>query len=396
MKRVALLLDNTLTIDRRALLEVESLCSLNIELHLFCMKENDFPETETRNNLFIHRIFTPEIYRFKNKKQLQLHASIISKNNFDILHCHDRVMLHLGRMIKQKQPAAKLIYESRELFHQWPLNVSAPGFVLWLKSWVVRRLEIRKEKADGRKADFLITVNQSIAEILTKYFRLKTNAVVTRNIPRYEAVIKKSDYLRNKFSIGAETKIAVYIGGHLYRNSLRMEQAIEEIVTVPNISVVIITGDDSHSQWFKQWVKENNWSTIFFHPLIPINQITSVLSGCDVGIVSAWNKNDLSYWLALDNKLFSYIMAEIPILATAQPEYKKIVEENNVGVCVDPEIPGAFAKGLKQILAQPENFHLELVSAKQKLNWEQEQKNLLKLYNLIITNPSLWRYDSHN
>ncbi len=396
MKRVALLLDNTLTIDRRALLEMESLCSLDIELHLFCMKEKDFPETETRNNLFIHRIFTSDIYLFRNNNSLQKHCTEICKKNFDILHCHDRVMLHLGTIIKKKQPSAKLIYESRELFHQWPLHVSTPGFVLWLKSWIVRKLEVRKEKADGRKADFLITVNQSIADILTKYFKLKTNAVVTRNIPRYEAVIKRSDYLRNKFAIDTENKIVVYIGGHLYKNSLRMEQAIEEIVSVPNISVVIITGDDSHSQWFKQWVEENIWSNVFFHPLIPINQITSVLSGCDAGIVSAWNKKDISYWLALDNKLFSYIMAEIPILATAQPEYKKIVEEYNIGVCVDPEIPGAFTKGLKQILAQPENFHSELVSAKQKLNWKQEQKNLLDLYNLIITNPSLWRYDSHH
>ncbi len=385
MKRVALLLDNTLTIDRRALLEVESLCSLDIELHLFCMQDKDLPETETRNSLFIHRIFTPEIYQFRNERLLQSLAAFISKSEFAILHCHDRVMLHLGTMIKKQQPHARLIYESRELFHQWPLHVSAPGFVLWLKSWIVRKLEVQKEKADGRKADFLITVNQSIVDILAKYFHLKNEAVVTRNIPRYEAVIKRSDYLRNKFSIDATNKIVVYIGGHLYRNSLRMEQAIEEIVTVPNISVVIITGDDSHSQWFKQWVEDNNWSNVFFHPLIPINQITSVLSGCDVGIVSAWNKKDLSYWLALDNKLFSYIMAEIPILATAQPEYKKIVEDFNVGVCVDPEIPGAFVKGLKQILTQPENFHPELLIAKQKLNWEQEQKNLLELYKRIIS-----------
>ena len=54
-------------------------------------------------------------------------------------------------------------------------------------------------------------------------------------------------------------------------------------------------------------------------------------------------------------------------------------------MCVDPEIPGAFAKGLKQILMQPENFHQELMKAKQKLNWEQEQKNLIELYKRIIS-----------
>ena len=159
MKRVALLLDNTLTIDRRALLEVESLCSLDIELHLFCMQDKDLPETETRNSLFIHRIFTPEIYQFRNERLLQSLAAFISKSEFAILHCHDRVMLHLGTMIKKQQPHARLIYESRELFHQWPLHVSAPGFVLWLKSWIVRKKCRKKKLMDEKQISLLQSIN---------------------------------------------------------------------------------------------------------------------------------------------------------------------------------------------------------------------------------------------
>ncbi|HAP00722.1 MAG TPA: hypothetical protein DCQ93_02245, partial [Bacteroidetes bacterium] len=360
-KKVALLLDNNLTIDRRALLETESLASLDIELHLFCMKGNAKPDEEQKENYFIHRIFTPEIYIFRRREKiLSAFAEKILETKFEIIHCHDRVMLHLGTLIRKKNPDAILIYESRELFHQWPLHVSAPGFMLWLKSWLVRRLEVRREKIDGSSADYLITVNESISEILQKYFNLKNAPVVTRNIPRYEEVKERSNYLRKKFSIPAENKIVVYIGAHLYRHTLRMEQALSEFSEMKNLSVVIITGDDSHSLWFKEWVKQKRWTNIFFHELIPISKITEVLSGCDAGIVSAWNKKDLSYWLALDNKIFSYIMAEIPVLATAQPEYAKAVEGNNCGVCINPETSGAFAEGLNKIFSYKEKFPLAL------------------------------------
>ena len=103
-----------------------------------------------------------------------------------------------------------------------------------------------------------------------------------------------------------------------------------------------------------------------------------------MGIVSAWNKKDLSYWLALDNKIFSYIMAEIPILASAQPEYKKIVEGFGVGICVDPDIPGSYANGLKLILSQQENYLDFLQKAKKVLCWENEQIKLLELYQQIL------------
>ena len=384
-KKVALLLDNTLTIDRRALLEVETLSSLDIELHLFCMKENNFPEQEQKENYFVHRIFTPEIYFFRNKYLLQQLADRISESDFDVLHCHDRVMLHVGTLIRKKNKSAILVYESRELFHQWPMHVSAPGFVLWLKSWMVRKLEVMLEKKDGSSADYLITVNQSIADILQKYFSLKTKAVVTRNIPRFEEVFIRSNYLREIFSIPVQNKILVYIGAHIYRNTLQMEQALEEFSSMQNLSVVIITGNDSHSQWFREWVKENNWANIFFHDLIPVADITKVLSGCDAGIVSAWNKKDLSYWFALDNKIFSYIMAEIPVLATAQPEYQKAVEGNDCGVCINPEVPGAFAHGLKEIFRREDDFKPALKTAKHLLCWEEEQKNLLQLYTEIIS-----------
>ena len=51
---------------------------------------------------------------------------------------------------------------------------------------------------------------------------------------------------------------------------------------------------------------KKNYTNIYFHPAVKPAEICSYLSGADVGLVPTWNKHNLSYWYALDNKLFEY------------------------------------------------------------------------------------------
>ena len=108
------------------------------------------------------------------------------------------------------------------------------------------------------------------------------------------------------------------------------------------------------------------------------------LCDCDAGLVPTWNKKDLSYWYSLDNKLFSYLMAEIPLLATAQPEYKMIVEKYSVGVCVNPDEPNAYINGFREILIKADELQRNIRVAKSELNWEVESKKLLEMYSDLI------------
>lgn len=384
--RVAVLLNSSVAYDRRALLEIETLATLPIQLTVFCNIEKGKPETEITGKTKMVRIFTSEIYEIKKLRYKQNLAKKIGANNFDVFHCHDDAMLWLGNILKSINKKAVLIYESRELFHHYPMNYSSQRPDIKIKSWLVRRAEIWMEKRNARKADYLITVNDSVAKILTKHFRIKNPVTVTRNMGRLVNLSERSHVLRKKFNIPDTNKIVVYIGIHIYRNSLQMEKVIEQLGNKPGTAIIVITSDNVHSQWFRNFVTGRKIKNIFFHPLIPISEIASYLSGCDVGIITAWNKKDLSYWLALDNKLFSYIQAEIPILASQQPEYRKIVEEYNVGVCVNPDEPDAFVTGFDKIIANYNSFLPHLKKAKEELCWEKEEKHLIDLYQKIILN----------
>lgn len=88
----------------------------------------------------------------------------------------------------------------------------------------------------------------------------------------------------------------------------------------------------------------------------------------------------MSYWLGLENKLFHYVMAELPILASAQPEHREIIEKYKIGVCVNADQPNAYYNGFLDLEKNHDEYKSNVVKAKKILKWENEREKLLDLY----------------
>lgn len=378
-----MLLDNSFTIDNRVILEARAL-SEYFDLTLFAVSEPGLPIKEIKNGVKIHRIFPNSIFKIQEQALINRLAKVIAREKFDVIHAHDHLMLNIGAKIKKLNPQTILIYDSHELFHFWPLNYASQSLVIRIKSYIVRKIQVILEKRSGRYIDYLVTVNQSLAEVLKKYFKLKAAPLVIRNLPSYEKVEKGRHILRKRFNIPDENKILVFIGRHIYPKTLNIEAVIDQVGNKKNISFVLICDNDVHRKAVEDYAVVRGYTNIFFHDAISQQSISTHLTDCDAGIISTWNKRDLSYWYALDNKLFNYLMAEIPILSTAQPEYKGIIERYGIGVCVNPDTENAFIDGLNNILQNKEIFKKNIKETKQILNWENEKQGLIHLYNSLL------------
>jgi glycosyltransferase involved in cell wall biosynthesis len=380
--RVLMLLDNPFTNDRRVQREAGALSAAGYRVDLLCMQHPDLPEHEVRDHCNVYRILPEALKDPKKLRTYKIMAqAIINRFEFDIIHSNDQFMLHLGSWIKRlKKGKPVLIYDSHELFHAWPLNTDAPGLVIRLKSALVRALQIRREQRNGKYIDHLITVNQSLADDLGRHFRLAGSPAVVRNVPELPAKLPPNTILRSALGIPEKDKLVVFIGGNIYPGTLNLEQVIMEFGNQAGIHLAFITSNRPGKKAIESFVKQHGFTNIHFHPLIPPDDIPAWLSGADAGLVPTWNKKDLSYWYALDNKLFEYMMSEIPVLATRQPEYRRIVENYGIGICVDPEVNGAYLKGFWEMMQQKETFVQNARKAKEVLHWGQEKKALLDLY----------------
>ncbi|MHC1706168.1 MAG: glycosyltransferase [Bacteroidales bacterium] len=383
---IAILLDNPFVNDRRVFREVTALAGEGYSICLFGVKSNTLPEVEHKEGYLVKRIFEQDIYNIKQQYALRKYLKPILDVNPRVIHCHDQNMLHIGVLLKQQNPDLYLVYDSHELFHAWPLNLTKFGDPwLFLKSWLVRKYQVMREKRNARHINSLITVNKSLADDLKAHFRLKDDAVVLRNIPEKELFHKDTGLLRQEFSLPQSTRILVFIGSAIYLKTLNLEQVIEETANVENLAFIIICGEQGGKKDLMNWVKTKAYAHVFFHPLLKPSEIGPYLASCDVGLVPTWNRNDLSYWYALDNKLFEYMMSGIPILSTKQPEYIAIVEQYGIGICVDPDQPGAYRDGLLKIFGSLASFREPLEKACDILNWDNEKQHLLQLYRQINT-----------
>jgi len=376
-----MLVDNAFTEDQRVRRAASSLARDGFDLTVLALQGAALPEAESVDGIRVRRVFSPAIFDVKRRSYLSSQARRWAAEGFDVLHCHDHWMLGLGVRIKHRRPGTILIYDSHELFHGWPLNLAKDiGWFTKFKSRLVRKYLVWRERANARHLDHLITVSELIAERLHEYFKLKMQPIVVRNLPAFEDCRSPGQLVRERFGIPLDHKILVFIGAFLHARTLNIETVIDEVGNAAGVALVLISGEGSTKKEIVAHVERRGYKNIFFHPRLAPEDIGAYLSSCDVGLVPTWNPRDLSYWLALDNKLFQYVMAGLPVLATSQPEYRKVVEGYGVGVCVEPDTPGAYLEGFGRILDSYAMFKENVQRARLLLNWEREEQVLLEFY----------------
>jgi glycosyltransferase involved in cell wall biosynthesis len=96
---------------------------------------------------------------------------------------------------------------------------------------------------------------------------------------------------------------------------------------------------------------------------------------------------NLNYRYSLPNKLFDYIAAGIPVIASNLPETGEIINDNNCGLIIGKVTPEdlsiAFSE-LKNNLVLLSELRRNSVLASKKLNWENESEKVKEFYRRIL------------
>jgi len=86
--------------------------------------------------------------------------------------------------------------------------------------------------------------------------------------------------------------------------------------------------------------------------------------------------------LALPNKLFEYLAADLPVVVSDLPEMRRLVTERGVGWVTDPGDPADIARVLDEALGSRKDkaLHRRVRDAAAELNWPHERNRLTELY----------------
>ena len=281
----------------------------------------------------------------------------------DIYHFHDPELLPVGKKLIKK--GKKVIYDTHE---DLPLQILTKH---WLPVIIRKPLSYFVEKIEKHYSKKLSAIIAATPIIRNRFLKYNSNTIDVCNYPIIEE-------LGNNVSWNKKENSICYIG------SVFKERGIVELMkAIENTDVILELAGSYSPESLKDELKSfNTWKKVHEYGYVGRNEIKNILSKSKAGMVTLLPKQ--SYMESLPIKMFEYMAAGIPVIASEFPLWKEIIEKYNCGLCVNPENPSEIEKAIETILAnseESEKMGINGVKAvKEVFNWKVEEEKLLKLY----------------
>jgi glycosyltransferase involved in cell wall biosynthesis len=124
------------------------------------------------------------------------------------------------------------------------------------------------------------------------------------------------------------------------------------------------------------------WARVTAHGQLDRAGVRRLLARSSAGLVTLHPA--VNHLEALPVKMFEYMAAGIPVIASRFPLWRSIVEGNECGVCVDPADPVAIAAAIDHFVAHPEVAQRMGENGRravlEKYNWRAESHKLIDFY----------------
>ncbi len=389
IKKVCMVVSNPFVNDSRVLREAQSLASNGYDVTVFATEGGEFKEEERIGKITVKRL------RVKNYALIHLKfwkaytvfyklVKIVSAEQAAIYHSHDADTLLMCFLAARKN-RAKLVYDFHEYWRA--KNYFSKNFFEFIWTRLVKKYEYRLiERLIAPQANALITVNHSLAEEFQKDYPVKERPLVLFNTPSYVPQDKLlPSLLRHKIGVRNEERVILFLGG-LNRNR-GLDNLVKSLDYLDQEFKVVFLGYGPLRDKISEMGKIGKYKgRVFVLDAVPSADVPRWASGADVGAAPIQNAT-WSYFHSSPNKIFEYMMAGLPIVCSDFPEMRKIVIENKVGVTFNPDDPEDIARAIKEIFSYPEKYREmrknSLRAAKEKFNWEIEERKLLDLYESI-------------
>lgn len=318
------------------------------------------------------------------RKQLQLldysikAYRIVKERPADVYHALNLDTLPLG-VAAARRSGARLVYDSREL---WADRAVVPGLQKRYWWFIEGRLIDRPDR--------ILTPCDSFSDQLVKRHGIEKPAVV-RSCP----VIPEGGLngggpeLREYASLEGSDEPIV-----LYQGQIQAERGLYDLATAAGQlerGVVVIMGSGSMRGELQRTVDTAGLTErIRILEAVPPELLLRYTAGATIGVAPI-EGNHLSYFYSAPNKLYEYLAAGLPVVATRLPEMEQVVEGHDVGLLVEPGDVQGLAAAINRLLAEPElygRFRKNALEASKIFNWNTESAKFRALYDSLESAPS--------
>lgn len=291
------------------------------------------------------------------------------QSDADIYHFHDPELIPVGLFMRLM--GKKVIYDVHEnLPHQIMSKYWIPSGLRPLMAQLAGGLEWLA----GNMLSGIVAATPAIAS------RFPNNKTVTvQNYPSVGelGVQEIVPYEKRQNWVG-------YIGGiSAIRGVVELIEAVRYLE--PNFQLKL-AGSFTPTILEQQVKGMPGWSRVDFLGWQDRNQVGTLLQNLRVGLVTLHPVPN--YVESYPVKMFEYMAAGVPVVASDFPLWRSIVNEARCGIVVDPLNPRAIADAINYLVNHPsEAADMGVAGRKavmERFNWENEEKKLLSMYSQLL------------
>ena len=281
----------------------------------------------------------------------------------DVYHIHEPELIPVA--IKLKKNGKKVIYDSHE---DTPMQILG---MTWIPSILRKPLSVmfaHYEKKYLKYFDAVVSVTPSIVSRLGKYNK---NTYMITNYPIVKEFIDNRKW----------GKSVSFAGGI---SSQWMHDKILKAINIADVRY-LLAGKCTES-YLNILKSESAWSKVDFKGLIPFTSVNNMIQESSAGMaLNDYVANVGFHKGSLGNtKLFEYMMAGIPVIATDFELWKDIIDRYDCGTCVNPHDENQIADAITYYINNPaiaknkgDNGRKAIIA---EYNWGIQEKILFQMY----------------
>ena len=287
----------------------------------------------------------------------------------DLYHIHDPELLPAALALKRR--GKRVIFDAhedlpRQILSKPYLHPAARRAVSWAAGLF--------ERYAARKLDAVIGATPFIT---AKFAAMGADAVNINNFPMLGELDAAAPW-------DAKAREVCYVGG------IEVVRGIREVVTAMACcrsgARLNLAGNFSEKQVRLDVGAAPGWARVNELGFVSRSQVRDVLACSVAGLVTLHPTP--AYLDSLPIKMFEYMSAGLPVIASDFPLWRELIEGNECGLCVDPQDPKAIAAAIDRLIEDPDLARRMGGNGRravhERYNWSIEENKLLALYQRLL------------
>ena len=282
------------------------------------------------------------------------------KLDCDIYHLHDPELINFVK--KYKKAGKTVIFDCHE----------DVGAQIEDKEWIpgpfrkmVANSYKRKECRMMKRVDAIVAATPHIATLFEGKVK---NLATVNNFPKLDEYVFQDTPFKNR------ERIICYTG---LINAARGEKQMVDTMQYVDGELILAGLTESEPATSEKVKYLGN---------LPRSEVNNIYKKSRVGLVVFQpKKNHID---SQPNKIFEYMASGLPIVGSNFPLWKELIEDNQCGLCVDPNNPEEIGKACSYYLDHDNEAEEAGKNGRKAVealyNWKNEEKKLLDLYKVLI------------